>query len=45
MVDVGRMPQAGTAMMVLATTEEPPAEAIDVLRASPGILSVTVLRG
>jgi D-3-phosphoglycerate dehydrogenase len=44
-MDVGRTPEAGTAVMVLATTEEPPAEAIEVLRASPGIISVTVLRG
>ena len=44
-MDVGRMETAGTAMMVLATTAEVPSSALDALRASPGILSVSRLRG
>lgn len=44
-MDVGRTPEAGTAVMVLATSTEPPAEAIEAIRKAPGITSVNVLRG
>jgi D-3-phosphoglycerate dehydrogenase len=44
-MDVGRMETAGTAMMVLATSAEVPASALEALRNSPGILSVSHLRG
>jgi hypothetical protein len=39
------METAGTAMMVLATSAEVPASALEALRNSPGILSVSHLRG
>jgi len=44
-MDVGRVAAAGTAMMVLATTRELPADAVESLRQAPGIVSVAVLTG
>jgi D-3-phosphoglycerate dehydrogenase len=44
-MDVGRAAAAGTALMVLATTEPTPADLLDELRAVPGILSVHPLSG
>lgn len=44
-MDVGRVAAAGTAMMVLATTGELPADAVEALRQAPGIVSVAVLTG
>jgi D-3-phosphoglycerate dehydrogenase len=44
-MDVGRVADAGTAVMLIATTIEVPATLIDDLRAAPGILSVDALDG
>ena len=44
-MDVGRIKSAGTAVMLLSTTAEVPAEVVDALRLAPGILSVDVLHG
>ncbi len=44
-MDVGRVPSAGTAVMLLATTSEVPDDVVDDLRRAPGILSVDVLHG
>jgi D-3-phosphoglycerate dehydrogenase len=44
-MDVGRTPEAGTAVMLLATSTAPPTEAIEAIRRAPGITSVTYLRG
>ncbi len=44
-MDVGRVPSAGTAVMLLATTSEVPVGVVDALREAPGILSVDVLHG
>jgi D-3-phosphoglycerate dehydrogenase len=45
-MDVGRVEsQDNLAVMLLATTSDVPAEVVDALAASPGILSVDVLRG
>ena len=44
-MDVGRTPDAGSAVMVLATDGEPPAAALDEIRRAPGITSVSYLRG
>ena len=43
-MDVGRVVEAGTAVMLLAVTAEVPAHVIETLRDAPGILSVKVLR-
>ncbi len=42
-MDVSRVDGSGTAVMLIAPTEEVPADVLDGLRASPGILSVTSL--
>jgi D-3-phosphoglycerate dehydrogenase len=44
-MDVGRSATAGSALMVLATTEPVPDPVVATLRAAPGITSVHVLRG
>ena len=44
-MDVGRVPESGRAVMLLATTQEVPAAVLDELRAAPGILSVDALQG
>jgi D-3-phosphoglycerate dehydrogenase len=44
-MDVGRSPTPGSALMVLATTEPVPDEAVAQMRATPGIVEVHVLRG
>jgi D-3-phosphoglycerate dehydrogenase len=44
-MDVGRVADADTAVMLLATTTEVPADVLDALRAAPGILSVDELHG
>jgi D-3-phosphoglycerate dehydrogenase len=44
-MDVGRSAAPGSAVMVLATTEPTPADVIERLRATAGIVSVHVLRG
>ncbi len=44
-MDVGRVADAGTAVMLIATTTEVPPAVLDALRAAPGILSVDVLHG
>ncbi len=43
-MDVGRVVEAGTAVMLLAVTAEVPSHVIETLRDAPGILSVDVLR-
>ncbi|MGD9997011.1 MAG: phosphoglycerate dehydrogenase [Ilumatobacteraceae bacterium] len=42
-MDVGRAAEAGTAVMLIATTAPVPAELLAALRAAPGITSVTSL--
>jgi len=44
-MDVGRAAEAGSALMVIATTEPTPAELLERLRAVPGIVSVHPLQG
>ena len=44
-MDVGRAAAPGTAVMLIAPTAEIPDEVIASLRAAPGIISVTQLRG
>jgi D-3-phosphoglycerate dehydrogenase / 2-oxoglutarate reductase len=44
-MDVGRAAQPGTAVMLIAPSAAVPAEVIDELRSSPGILSVIQLAG
>jgi D-3-phosphoglycerate dehydrogenase len=44
-MDVGRVKSKGTAVMLLATTAEVPADVVEALRAAPGMLSVDVLHG
>ena len=44
-MDVGRAADAGTAVMLIATTTEVPEPVIAALRAAPGILSVEELHG
>jgi D-3-phosphoglycerate dehydrogenase len=44
-MDVGRVADAGTAVMLLATSTEVPGEILEALRAAPGILSVDELHG
>lgn len=44
-MDVGRVKSAGTAVMLIATTDEVPGDVVEALRTAPGILSVDVLRG
>ena len=44
-MDVGRVAGSDTAVMLIATTTEVPSNVLDLLRAAPGILSVTVLSG
>jgi D-3-phosphoglycerate dehydrogenase len=44
-MDVGRVPESGQAMMLLATTTEVPGLVLDELRAAPGMLSVSALQG
>ena len=44
-MDVGRVKSAGTAVMLIATTDEVPIAVVEARRAAPGILSVDVLRG
>jgi len=44
-MDVGRAAEAGSAIMVIATTEPTPAELLERLRAVPGIVSVHPLQG
>jgi D-3-phosphoglycerate dehydrogenase / 2-oxoglutarate reductase len=44
-MDVGRVPDADRAIMLLATTTEVPADVVDRLQVAPGILSVDVLHG
>ena len=44
-MDVGRIPDADRAIMLLATTTEVPPEVVEHLHSSPGILSVDVLHG
>jgi D-3-phosphoglycerate dehydrogenase len=44
-MDVGRVAGSDTAVMLIATTTEVPSNVLDLLRAAPGILSVTVLNG
>ena len=44
-MDVGRVAEAGTAVMLLATTAEVPTETLEALRAAPGIISVKALHG
>jgi D-3-phosphoglycerate dehydrogenase len=44
-MDVGRVADAGTAVMLIATTTEVPPAVLDALRDAPGILSVDVLQG
>lgn len=44
-MDVGRVANAGTAVMLLATTTEVSESVIEALRAAPGIISVEVLEG
>jgi D-3-phosphoglycerate dehydrogenase len=44
-MDVGRAAAAGTALMVIATTEPAPRTLLESLRAVPGILSVHPLQG
>jgi D-3-phosphoglycerate dehydrogenase len=42
-MDVGRALTPGTALMVIATTDETPNAVLDELRAKPGIIEVTAL--
>jgi D-3-phosphoglycerate dehydrogenase len=42
-MDVGRALTPGTALMVIATTDETPDAVLDELRAKPGIIEVTAL--
>ena len=44
-MDVGRAAEAGSALMVIATTEPTPADLLERLRAVPGIVSVHPLQG
>jgi len=44
-MDVGRAHSPGTAVMLIAPTNEVPADVVEALRKSPGILSVFVLNG
>ncbi len=44
-MDVGRAAAAGTALMVIATTEPAPTDVLDRMRAVPGIVSVHALVG
>jgi D-3-phosphoglycerate dehydrogenase len=44
-MDVGRAAEAGTALMVIATTEPTPPDLLERLRAVPGIVSVHPLQG
>jgi D-3-phosphoglycerate dehydrogenase len=44
-MDVGRVADEGTAVMVIATSTEVPDDVLDALRVAPGILSVEVLNG
>ena len=44
-MDVGKSPQTGSALMLIAPTTPVPAGVVDALRAAPGITSVHVLRG
>src|SRR5690606_28141763 len=44
-MDVGRVADEGIAVMLIATTGEVPADVVDRLRQSPGILSVVELAG
>ena len=44
-MDVGRVPDSGRAMMLLATTTEVTGEVLDELRAAPGMLIVSALQG
>ena len=44
-MDVGRVADAGTAVMLIATTTEVPEPVMAALRAAPGILSVEELHG
>jgi D-3-phosphoglycerate dehydrogenase len=44
-MDVGRVADEGTAVMLIATTTEVPVAVVDALRAAPGILSVIELAG
>jgi D-3-phosphoglycerate dehydrogenase len=44
-MDVGRVADAGTAVMVITTSTEVPADVLSALQAAPGILSIDVLNG
>ena len=42
-MDVGRSPQPGSALMVIATSGSVPDDVLDTLRSSPGIVSLHTL--
>ena len=44
-MDVGKSPQGGSALMLIAPTSAVPAAALEALRAAPGVTSVHALRG
>jgi D-3-phosphoglycerate dehydrogenase len=44
-MDVGKTPQAGSALMVIATATPTPAEVVSQLRQVPGIVEVITVGG